>query len=962
MLSACGGGGGGSVKSVSNFVQTDLTNLEGSEMIVNSYSNLLTSFNSTISNGNYSSISAVITGPTTQDVSKAKKLILMLEQTEYLWSQTENLINKQSDSDKYKIYNSGSYKEALSAYLYLRNNVKPIIQKVAEGRTITLTDYNIIAKDEKAKEIINTEIKTTTNSYVASKLIKKREKLSSNTETFEDTKGETTVSYTEWSTIYKGGGDQTRTKTISTKNLRTTVTTKCSFERTTLLNGSYTEGPKSCNNQNTFTLELAPTVKTVVEKKEGENPIILKIALDDIVTTKIEKEKPFTLTTFVDAVNTSTDTIEGSSETATVNRDEKKQINNQDNTSTIIVTRYIDTITTTPITTLIYRTRHYTDTIKQNSRVIKTTTPLFRIEYKDGSIENIKENSVINESNWKEEILKITQRSENILLSETQTKKISTITDNGKIISQKLVSNKYTDEDINLGYRTSYLSENVYDHKTFEYKSNKGLDIINAASAYARGWTGKGAVLGVIDTFQDVNHKEFKDKYLYFKNYDLYRNNLKITQGHGSHVAGIIAANKDGDNFEENGKLKSGVYVEDGIDWSNGGVTKYKLLRNNNIHGVAYDSKLVGANVDRFSNGWISKGQAQNALKDFAKLKSPKSNGGEKMNIVAVNMSFNSPQLFYDNNGLTTSKLTDGTFKAEELISKIRFDGKYINESGSSKYYKTATDNDIILVNSAGNYGFEHAGEPGIWATEVDDEGQLILGGKMVIVGDWNGVGVSGNKAGHVCLDINTAKKTCNDKYKISDFYILAPGTNIYSSVPNNEYVSLSGTSMAAPHVTGAFGILNQMWPYMKGENLVKLLMNTANKDLPNYNINIHGQGLLDLNEATRPQGALGVVTTGRVDHPSINLNNSYFSSGSSIPSDLQNLQIMVLDDYDKNYFLNIGETFVVKDKRKISDIEQLKNGEMYMPINQMYGLFSQGNQWELDYFNFGLFTGENGK
>ena len=106
--------------------------------------------------------------------------------------------------------------------------------------------------------------------------------MSSDTETFEDTKGETTVSYTEWSTIYKGGGDQTRTKTISTKNLRTTVTTKCSFEKTTLLNGSYTEGPKSCNNQNTFTLELAPTVKTVVEKKEGENPIILKIALDDI--------------------------------------------------------------------------------------------------------------------------------------------------------------------------------------------------------------------------------------------------------------------------------------------------------------------------------------------------------------------------------------------------------------------------------------------------------------------------------------------------------------------------------------------------------------------------------------------------------------------------------------------------------------------------------------------------------
>jgi hypothetical protein len=53
-----------------------------------------------------------------------------------------------------------------------------------------------------------------------------------------------------------------------------------------------------------------------------------------------------------------------------------------------------------------------------------------------------------------------------------------------------------------------------------------------------------------------------------------------------------------------------------------------------------------------------------------------------------------------------------------------------------------------------------------------------------------------------------------------------------------------SGTSQAAPHVTGAFGVLNQMWPYMKGDNLVRLVLNTANKDLPGYNVNVHGQGL----------------------------------------------------------------------------------------------------------------------
>jgi len=117
----------------------------------------------------------------------------------------------------------------------------------------------------------------------------------------------------------------------------------------------------------------------------------------------------------------------------------------------------------------------------------------------------------------------------------------------------------------------------------------------------------------------------------------------------------------------------------------------------------------------------------------------------------------------------------------------------------------------------------------------------------------------------------------------------------------------------------------------------------------------------LDLDEATKPQGAVGVPTTGRVDNPTVNLNNTYFSTGTALPSSLENLQIMVLDDYDRNYYMNIGSSFVVHDKRKVSDIEQLNNGYMWMPINQNYGSFAQGGQWDLGYMNFGLFTGESG-
>ena len=169
-LTACGGGGGSSaVGTVTDFVTEDLSSLAGSESIINSYSSLLSGFNSTISSGNFANLSAIITGPNEQDISKANNLLTMLNQAETLWSQTLTLIESQDADTKLEIYNSDDYKNAHAALLYLKNHVKPVIQKVSQGKKLSLTEYNKVASDKKAQEIIKEEKDSTVETYVVDK-------------------------------------------------------------------------------------------------------------------------------------------------------------------------------------------------------------------------------------------------------------------------------------------------------------------------------------------------------------------------------------------------------------------------------------------------------------------------------------------------------------------------------------------------------------------------------------------------------------------------------------------------------------------------------------------------------------------------------------------------------------------------------------------------------------------------
>jgi hypothetical protein len=172
---------------------------------------------------------------------------------------------------------------------------------------------------------------------------------------------------------------------------------------------------------------------------------------------------------------------------------------------------------------------------------------------------------------------------------------------------------------------------------------------------------------------------------------------------------------------------------------------------------------------------------------------------------------------------------------------------------------------------------------------------------------------------GNVCVTWQIG--SCVDGAQISDFFIMAQGTWITSTWPGDGYASLTGTSMAAPVVAGAIAVLHQMWPHMKGRDLVALVLQTGDKNISGYAPHIHGQGLLDMNSATQPVGATGLPVSGRtagdISQPSGGM------SFGAMPAGLQAAfaQVMVLDSFERDFYVDLGAHITVVDTRRGSHI-----------------------------------------
>lgn len=72
--------------------------------------------------------------------------------------------------------------------------------------------------------------------------------------------------------------------------------------------------------------------------------------------------------------------------------------------------------------------------------------------------------------------------------------------------------------------------------------------------------------------------------------------------------------------------------------------------------------------------------------------------------------------------------------------------------------------------------------------------------------------------------------------------FVVAPGNEINSTLCNNSYGKMSGTSMAAPYVTGTAALIQEACPYLNGKQIGDIILSTANNkfDLAPYYFQMH--------------------------------------------------------------------------------------------------------------------------
>lgn len=203
--------------------------------------------------------------------------------------------------------------------------------------------------------------------------------------------------------------------------------------------------------------------------------------------------------------------------------------------------------------------------------------------------------------------------------------------------------------------------------------------------------------------------------------------------------------------------------------------------------------------------------------------------------------------------------------------------------TGDTGLQHVAATNNTVVVIAAGNDSALSPSWPARYAKESWANGTLLAVGA-----------VDSSK---------TLIPQSNRAGDLAAFYLVAPGSSIISSY-GLGYAQMTGTSMAAPAVSGAAALLTGYWPYLRANQVAAILLNTAD-DLGAPGVDaVYGHGMLNVNRAIAPIGSFHYRTITGV-HATISLSTPGVTSTQptvSTPSAFSGVTTQVFDDYGRNY------------------------------------------------------------
>lgn len=194
-----------------------------------------------------------------------------------------------------------------------------------------------------------------------------------------------------------------------------------------------------------------------------------------------------------------------------------------------------------------------------------------------------------------------------------------------------------------------------------------------------------------------------------------------------------------------------------------------------------------------------------------------------------------------------------------------------------------------IYVVAAGNDGVSqtrninwNGGQPWTWNPDASiwewGGAQVIVVGSIDIEGQ---ISSFSNRPGTACLTYNS---TCYVGSSLANRFIVAPGSLVLVSDGNGGVVRRSGTSFAAPLVSGAISLLHDRWPWLANHphETADIIFRSA-RDLGAPGVDpIYGHGLLDVTASQSP-----------LDFSTLNFR-SYRRSGTSwVASDLSAASVL---------------------------------------------------------------------